>query len=667
MNIKNLFFGAFAVAALAACSTSDDLVNNQKQIWDENGNGYISFSLNLPKSIGTRANDNFNPGLASEYKVNDVALLFFKGKTESEAVYQSFVDLKDTEFGHPQGGNVSLDKKYVAKIKGMDLLNDENVYVLAVINRGKVFDHEHSQIAGEDMQGKTFGYLQNLILNTNVTANGAGEGKDAPLQTLSQADNAGILMLNAPLADKQGSTTTNVSGAKYTILQNVNGCIFDSESEARASDACAHIYVERAVAKVTVLPVALEGTAINEETSATLFNWELNEWWLDNTNTKSYVIRNMSNWDATYDRISHAAGSVYRMIGSASVKHGQTISMGEPDNEDRYRTYFAIDPNYDGNPEEGTHTFNKYNANSRSYFGNDNPVYCAENVFDVDHQVWGETTRVLVGVTLTYPEGGSLYAHPGDETFLTEASVKEMAFNVALDKYRNAILLYRNKGLLSGTIEWGDASVNISIAKGTNGRQNEDKVTVTLPTNNITVGSTITNEMVAAADIPGITTLAELVADLATINGYFKTQILTHKELGVRYYAGGHAYYQIRIKHFGDDLTPWNNGEYAGADNAPAPGGVTSAYPLNEKRIGNYLGRYGVLRNNWYEVQISDVIKVGYPTLDDLSLTPLEPGQEPPIDPNTPDDHIDKDQWINAEVNILSWAKRTQTNELGKD
>ena len=50
---------------------------------------------------------------------------------------------------------------------------------------------------------------------------------------------------------------------------------------------------------------------------------------------------------------------------------------------------------------------------------------------------------------------------------------------------------------------------------------------------------------------------------------------------GISTYLNGEAYYIARIKHF-NALTPWNPGE---------------AY---ESHNDKYLGRYGVLRNNWY-------------------------------------------------------------------
>lgn len=101
-------------------------------------------------------------------------------------------------------------------------------------------------------------------------------------------------------------------------------------------------------------------------------------------------------------------------------------------------------------------------------------------------------------------------------------------------------------------------------------------------------------------------------------------------KVGISTYAGGESYYIARIKHFGDELTPWSSGGY-GSDNL------------------SFLGRYGVLRNNWYELTVQSVSGPGYPSVPDVK-------------PSTPDD--EDDNYINVSVKILSWAKRSQKVDL---
>lgn len=106
-------------------------------------------------------------------------------------------------------------------------------------------------------------------------------------------------------------------------------------------------------------------------------------------------------------------------------------------------------------------------------------------------------------------------------------------------------------------------------------------------------------------------------------------------------YKNGESYYTVRIKHFGNDLTPWNKGELG-----VAPGSI---YPNSDgKQAENWLGRYGVLRNNWYDIEVTGVKGLGSATVPELT--------------NTTDDELDS--YIAVQINVLSWAKRTQSTVL---
>lgn len=102
-------------------------------------------------------------------------------------------------------------------------------------------------------------------------------------------------------------------------------------------------------------------------------------------------------------------------------------------------------------------------------------------------------------------------------------------------------------------------------------------------------------------------------------------------KVGINTYLEGATYYIARVKHFGDAKTPWSSGESYGTDN------------------NKYLGRYGMLRNNWYELTVGNVYGPGYPGV-------------PPVDPTLPDDENEK--YLSVSVKILSWAKRSQSVDL---
>ena len=97
----------------------------------------------------------------------------------------------------------------------------------------------------------------------------------------------------------------------------------------------------------------------------------------------------------------------------------------------------------------------------------------------------------------------------------------------------------------------------------------------------------------------------DLVAKLNTKLGLDAT-----KGIGIKTYKNGESYYIARIKHFGA-LTPWAEGQ--------ATYGIN-----NDDNNTKYLGRYGVLRNNWYELQVGSVSGPGTP--DVPTIKPEEPG-----------------------------------------
>ena len=131
-------------------------------------------------------------------------------------------------------------------------------------------------------------------------------------------------------------------------------------------------------------------------------------------------------------------------------------------------------------------------------------------------------------------------------------------------------------------------------------------------------------------------------------------------------YKGGISYYSVRIKHFGDVETPWSGpGEAYNVYQAAAP--TLSIYPANATQTidgvttvygDNYasawLGRWGVVRNNWYVVKLNKIEGIGSPVPEDFSG---EAG-------NTPDDNPPTSYFISAEVHILPWVKRFQEETL---
>ena len=103
-------------------------------------------------------------------------------------------------------------------------------------------------------------------------------------------------------------------------------------------------------------------------------------------------------------------------------------------------------------------------------------------------------------------------------------------------------------------------------------------------------------------------------------------------------YAGGVCYYVARIRHFNESQTPWTE-----TDNYTD----SSAESTNTPK---YLGRYGIVRNNWYKLTVTGASNgIGEPII-------------PVPDVETPDDV--KKYYIDCKIEILSWALRGQSIEF---
>ena len=137
---------------------------------------------------------------------------------------------------------------------------------------------------------------------------------------------------------------------------------------------------------------------------------------------------------------------------------------------------------------------------------------------------------------------------------------------------------------------------------------------------------------------------------------------LTFTPEKVTQYTDGVTYYAVRIAHFGDYETPWSAPTSAYNDYAkiyPTTGVSTHTSPITygASRAAAWLGRWGVVRNNWYKLSIDKINAVGSPVPVDFGGTGTgEPG-------TIPDDNPEK-FYISAHVHIVPWVLREQAVDL---
>lgn len=259
---------------------------------------------------------------------------------------------------------------------------------------------------------------------------------------------------------------------------------------------------------------------------------------------------------------------------------------------DPIRVYWAEDPNY---PSEAPADFNVIatasDVDEWNSVEDGNAAYCAENTAPAVNMTKGQLTSSIIRATFQ-PEGFD----EGADFFMMGGTSAIMG----IDDFKTWV-----KDILGA-----------------------EEVTVS---NTVTAGGSYTNSSVA--------NLMSLVS--VRMNGESAVDALTEDEADkllaaangvIKYYKGGVCYYNVYIRHFDDEQTPLPN-DFTNANDYDA----------------STLGRWGVVRNNWYELTVNSVSGPGEPDI-------------PEVDDDDPAD--EQNQYINCDINILSWAVREQVIDL---
>ena len=373
-----------------------------------------------------------------------------------------------------------------------------------------------------------------------------------------------------------------------TLVDVKNVCASREEAQAKPATT---VYVERGLAKVTMQNFTERGYKVADGTykDATV---KIENWKLDVTNTKSFPVHQIAGiWseERFYDT---NANSTFKRI------------------------YWGEDPNYsNADFQTLTNCKTEFNMIAKGEVdglaGADKPQYCLENTFDLNNMKQGQTTRVVFKAVFTpkdFTSGETFYKIGNNTAIWSKANLETQIKTLAINAMK-----------ITDPVE--QAMYSVDLSKGSN------------------ISGVAGQHLIAADNIifdPGSSTKTSKVDDgvIKEINeklGLSEADPTKHKEkVGISTYLNGEAYYIARIKHF-NELTPWTAGTAYGTDDA------------------KFLGRYGVLRNNWYDLSVTSISGLGYPDV-------------PEVKPTLPDD--ENDQYVNVEVKILSWAKRSQQIKL---
>ena len=648
MKLKQWLYGATALAMLAACSDKDiapdsgGVENNGK---GDPVSGYLAVEIKLPQETTTRGvNDEFNDGTSNEYQVDNAMIVLFKGTSEKTATFYKAQDLKKPFFTNmPEHDQIT--SSYLAAIQVTKASGDnDNFYGLVILNRNGTT----TSVTEPDENGKetvqiggvsfTAGSQFSAILNA-ITENSFLEVTG---DTPDTKEYSKFFMTNAPLSTVPGGGAINsgIGKDKIQYLVNLGKDTYPTIDEAKNNiKSC--IYVERAVAKVTCTRATnafqltfIDGTGaeINDLTVDATVRYALT-----NTNKKSYVVRNVEFTDAHFSWDFHNL-NYYRMIGEKSMPKLKTPYHDV--DQSYYRTYWCIDPNY-----EKAMLADKNVVTKPEEFSSINmPLYCKENTFTVANQNYGNSTLAVfqVDFAIKGKDGkiygdGNLYTKDGETSKIytsKEAALASEITRIKNDKdIRDAMTEAAKTSNYTGKIE--DATQHLII-----NTEVKDNVLLIKSIDLAEVPDIFTNA--------GVLKFREIIGE-STDKTSIQYSLLTaiNNMSDITQYTGGVSYYQIPIQHFGDDYCPWSGkgitteDAYNNGDQFDIAGNDSNDHALL------YLGRYGMVRNNWYELNIS-------------SITALDSPKVPDIDLDLSDDNKEEKRYIGVEIHVLSWAKRTQ-------
>lgn len=589
---KLKFFGLLLAAGMfAACSDNLENAGNEND-GPKTGEGYVKVAINLPSVSSSRAFDestDLNDGDAKEYAVKNGIIAFFEGvKTGGENAAKL---VKAYHMGTLTGtpDNPDNDKHVsstVTQTLDAPLLSDDKnqMYALVILNNGK-----NNSIVSVENGGKRLSFKSGdapIILEAGTSTINDLYGKWSLNASDITSDANGFLMLNSPLYNGTNAQTL----VPVTVSKTKDGA------------ETANIYVERVVAKVDVsinTTASPDGDSFTENKRSGL---KVKKDGSIYTGDKVVFIDgndgapklgwtlNVTNKNTKPLRdvsdVDNWAGYDYAdFIGNTAVyKEGADPEISWK------RIYWAIDNNYDATATD----FNVYNETNKpkdeSWGGYSTtttgivPQYCLENTAPAANVKNNNTTAVLIKATYWVDE----IADSEDKSFFM------------IDD--NAATVTKEDFLKSIATTLGVESTTLSIKTNVDGGYYESALT--------------------GDGVSGLRSLIEGIPDNDVNNNY--DNMLA--SLGtIRYYKdGGCYYYAVPIKHF------------------------TITKPSGTIDDTNYLGAYGVVRNNWYQITINSVSGPGAPGVTD----PGEGGVE------------DEEGYIECSINILSWAKRTQDVDL---
>lgn len=591
MKLKSYVFAALALSIMSGCS-EDEIINNgtDGNVVSSDDKAYVSVKITLPTSSSvTRAEQpEYDNGTKDEWAVKDVTLLFFAQ------------------------GDATTEEGYVLRNVASTLEG------INTVENGLTFSNDFFGDKNANTNGDPI-----TITTAQTDVIGVAEDVTRVVALINISSEAGIAKTDLRVGKTFGDINKVLSLAVGDVTGDTNGFLMTSNpqlnsvspatafnlttctpqaTEELAKKNMTTVSVERIVSKVELLE--------SETTSPDVVSS------IDNLQKLSgsgwYKLKNGNSFQMAYkvEEGLHHAGDIiviegwtldvtnkksfpFRKVDVATWSQGNSTvwDLISANN----RMFFAVDPNYDGNGYTTKSDFNTITTNT-SFSENLSPAsiantpiptdmkrypqYCLENTFNIDNQKKDQTTRLVIKAKY-YP----------NTTNSSEADGTWYALNKKTAHYSLADLTTEIIKIANTESIFYEKTADITLSSGAN--CNVEKVVINGNTHES--NSAVVEQLNARLEI-------------------------------VRYQEGI-CYYPIRIRHFSDAEVYTSGDAFAF---------------VNGKYTDKELGRYGVVRNNSYRVQIKKISKPGDPEI--------------PPTPDEPDD--DENLYITCDIQILAWALR---------
>ena len=657
---KSLFLIPCLAAALWSCSDKD-LVNIPD---DPTGNGvsetsYLTVNIIPSQTSGTRAEDpTFSTGSATENDVKSIRFYFFDKDRKAVAVKgngATYYDAKADEIKvippTPSAGtNQNIEKVLQAVIVIESPKGDEKPYFMAA-----VVNYESEKESGD--------------IPVLTAATDSYTKLQETAEDYSNYANGFIMSSSVYKAGEDTYTndvlSTSTSVFKDHVMVPVFGNIKPTRQEAENNKAT--IYVERVLAKVSAsVNIEDENSADAAKKQHTALDGETPTYWVghvgranEEVNENNSIYVQFLGWNVTATRkTSRLVKQLDIATWDANSTNGKFAGWAYPWNDatgtyedasNNHRSYWAVNPTFTslsddynyGNFGVGT-TLAGSTVTAEGNFATAlelNPstqtatfTYLQENAGSATNSIENdELSKIIVGAQLVDKDGNPLELIKwGGDVYRLNDALTAMAAATDLYVYQkdNEVGVGEDKRYKPLTAE--DIIITHDVpAAGENASKKTYYVKIGLKS-----GQKYAHYTYDDAGDKGY------YFDDNNGNGYDPAALEdgANEDLGnIMYWKTGYTYYWVNIKHLGGDL---NNPEYDGPDS-------------DEPEFLDGIGKYGVVRNHWYQYTFSGVTGLGVPVPD--------PGET--IYPEEPKDPTEF--YLAAQIKVLSWNLVVKSESLG--